>query len=107
MVHSWAFAQLGEFITYKARRAGVPVAYVDPAHTSRTCSRCGHVDKANRVSQARFACRSCGFVDHADHNGSRNIRARALALRRSGAPSPAPAVPHQRDDRTRTPHHSQ
>ncbi|MFE2309122.1 RNA-guided endonuclease InsQ/TnpB family protein, partial [Streptomyces sp. NPDC059411] len=80
MVHSWAFAQLGGFIAYKARRAGVPVVYVDPAYTSRTCSRCGHVDKANRVSQARFACRSCGFVDHADRNGSRNIRARALTL---------------------------
>jgi IS605 OrfB family transposase len=27
---SWAFAQLGSFIGYKARRAGVPVVYVDP-----------------------------------------------------------------------------
>lgn len=52
MAHTWAFAQLGDFITYKARRAGVPVVYVDPAYTSRTCSRCGHVDKANRVSDA-------------------------------------------------------
>ncbi|MCX5296031.1 transposase [Streptomyces sp. NBC_00193] len=106
MVHTWAFAQLGDFIAYKARRAGVPVVYVDPAYTSRTCSECGHVDKANRVSQARFACRSCGFVDHADRNGSRNIRARARMLWRSGAQSPAPAVPHQRDGRTRTAHHS-
>ncbi|WP_327252772.1 RNA-guided endonuclease InsQ/TnpB family protein [Streptomyces sp. NBC_01244] len=107
MVHTWAFAQLGNFIAYKARRSGVPVVYVDPAHTSRTCSRCGHIDKANRVSQARFACRSCGFVDHADRNGSRNIRARAQMLWRSGAQSPAPAVPHQRDGRTQTAHHSQ
>ncbi|WP_308407129.1 transposase [Streptomyces sp. APSN-46.1] len=107
MVHSWAFAQLAEFISYKARRAGVPVVFVDPAYTSRTCSQCGHIDKANRVSQARFVCRSCGFVDHADRNGSRNIRARAWELWRRGAPSPAPAVPHQRDDRTRAAHHSQ
>ncbi|MEV8535090.1 transposase [Streptomyces sp. NPDC051211] len=106
-LHSWAFAQLGEFIAYKARRAGVPVVHVDPAYTSLTCSRCGHVDKANRASQARFACRSCGFVDHADRNGSRNIRARAQMLWRSGAPSPAPAVPHQRDGRTRAVRHSQ
>ncbi|MCP3755938.1 transposase [Streptomyces sp. TBY4] len=107
MVHSWAFAQLGAFITYKARRAGVPVVYVDPANTSRTCSECGHIDKANRTSQARFACRSCGFVDHADRNGSRNIRARAQMLWRSGAPSSAPAVPHPRDGRTRATQHSQ
>ncbi|MDQ1010775.1 IS605 OrfB family transposase [Streptomyces sp. V4I23] len=74
-LHSWAFAQLGEFIAYKARRAGVPVVYVDPAYTSRTCAECGCIDKANRASPARFACRSCGFVDHADRNGSRNLRA--------------------------------
>ncbi|MFF4545179.1 RNA-guided endonuclease InsQ/TnpB family protein [Streptomyces sp. NPDC001435] len=90
---SWAFAQLGSFIEYKARRAGVPVVYVDPAYTSRTCAECGYVDRANRVSQAWFACRSCGFVDHADRNGSRNIRARAWELWRRGAPSTAPAPP--------------
>ncbi|MFD8925025.1 RNA-guided endonuclease InsQ/TnpB family protein [Streptomyces mirabilis] len=87
---SWAFAQLGAFVAYKARKAGVPVVHVDPAYTSRTCAECGHVDKANRVSQAWFACRSCGFVDHADRNGSRNIRARAWELWRRGAPSTAP-----------------
>ncbi|WP_431044788.1 RNA-guided endonuclease InsQ/TnpB family protein [Streptomyces sp. P1-3] len=90
---SWAFAQLGAFIAYKARRAGVPVVYVDPAYTSRTCAECGHIDKANRVSQAWFACRSCGVVAHADRNGSRNIRARAWELWRRGAQSTAPAPP--------------
>ncbi|WP_409470055.1 RNA-guided endonuclease InsQ/TnpB family protein [Streptomyces sp. HC307] len=93
----WSFAQLGAFIAYKARRAGVPVVHVDPAYTSRTCAECGHIDKANRVSQAWFACRNCGFVDHADRNGSRNIRARAWELWRRGAQSTAPApLPRQR-----------
>ncbi len=95
-LHSWAFAQLGQFIAYKARKAGVPVVYVDPAYTSRTCAECGHIDKANRVSQAWFACRSCGFVDHADRNSSRNIRARAWQLWRSGAQSTAPDPPPER-----------
>ncbi|MGW2082532.1 RNA-guided endonuclease InsQ/TnpB family protein, partial [Streptomyces sp. NPDC001939] len=36
-LHSWAFAQLGAFIVYKARRAGVPVVFVDPAYTSQQC----------------------------------------------------------------------
>ncbi|MGW0881073.1 RNA-guided endonuclease InsQ/TnpB family protein [Streptomyces sp. NPDC002671] len=92
---SWSFAQLGAFIAYKARRVGVPVVYVDPAYTSRTCADCGHIDKANRVSQARFACRNCGVVAHADRNGSRNIRARARELWRRGAQSTAPAPPPQ------------
>ncbi|MFE1236913.1 RNA-guided endonuclease InsQ/TnpB family protein [Streptomyces tendae] len=93
---SWSFHQLGQFIAYKARKAGVPVVHVDPAYTSRTCAECGHVDRANRVSQARFACRSCGFVDHADRNGSRNIRARAWELWRSGVQSITPASPTKR-----------
>ncbi|MEV6590242.1 RNA-guided endonuclease InsQ/TnpB family protein [Streptomyces acidicola] len=90
---SWSFSQLGSFIAYKARKAGVPVVYVDPAYTSRTCAECGHIDRANRVSQAWFACRSCGVVAHADRNGSRNIRARAWELWRRGARSTAPASP--------------
>lgn len=94
---SWAFAQLGAFIAYKARRAGVPVVHVDPAYTSRTCAECGHIDKANRVSQAWFACRSCGVVAHADRNGSRNIRARAWELWRCGALSTAPDPPRKPD----------
>ncbi|MEV2210276.1 transposase [Streptomyces sp. NPDC050997] len=87
---SWSFAQLGQFIAYKARKAGVPVVHVDPAYTTRACAECGHIDRANRVSQAWFACRSCGFVDHADRNGSRNIRARARELWRRGVQSTAP-----------------
>ena len=70
-LHSWAFAQLADFIVYKARRAGVPVVFVDPAYTSRQCAECGHIDRLNRVSQALFTCRGCGVVAHADRNASR------------------------------------
>ncbi|WP_442916388.1 zinc ribbon domain-containing protein [Lentzea sp. DG1S-22] len=52
MVHSWAFAQLGRFLAYKAERAGVVLLKVDPAHTSQQCSGCGEIDKKNRRSQA-------------------------------------------------------
>jgi IS605 OrfB family transposase len=72
-LHSWAFHQLGTFLQYKARRAGVPLVHVDPAYTSQTCADCGHIDRRNRVSQALFVCRSCGVVAHADRNASRNI----------------------------------
>ncbi|WP_075897248.1 RNA-guided endonuclease InsQ/TnpB family protein [Actinomadura sp. CNU-125] len=78
-LHSWSYAQLGSFIAYKAKRAGVPVVYVDPRHTSQGCSACGHVDKRNRPSQAAFRCTSCGFAEHADVNAARNIAARGAA----------------------------
>ena len=93
-LHSWAFAQLGQFIAYKARRAGVPVVYVDPAYTSQQCSECSYTDRNNRTGQATFACRACGVTLHADVNGSRNIAFRADAAwqagRQSSVPGPAP-----------------
>jgi putative transposase len=90
-LNSWAFAQLGSFIGYKALRAGVPVVYVDPAWTSRTCADCGHADRRNRVSQAKFTCRGCGVVAHADRNASRNIAARGQVAWDAGRESRAPA----------------
>ncbi|MGW2975609.1 zinc ribbon domain-containing protein [Streptomyces mirabilis] len=37
------------------------------------------MEKKNRVDQARFICRRCGVVAHADRNASRNIAARGEA----------------------------
>ncbi|MFC8951716.1 RNA-guided endonuclease InsQ/TnpB family protein [Streptomyces sp. NPDC057101] len=91
-LHSWSFRQLGTFIAYKAGRAGVPVVYVDPAHTSRECSRCHHVDRHNRPSQAVFSCQACGFVEHADLNSSHNIAARGWWSWVRGAESRVPAL---------------
>jgi IS605 OrfB family transposase len=75
---SWSFHQLGAFLSYKARRAGVPLVEVDPRYTSQTCNRCGHRDKRNRPDQETFLCRSCGVVAHADHNAALNIAQRGV-----------------------------
>jgi putative transposase len=85
VLHSWAFAQLRAFIAYKAALPGVPVVYVNPAYTSQTCSRCGHCEQANRVSQSRFLCKSCGFSAHADVNAAVNI-SRAAVIPPNAAP---------------------
>jgi putative transposase len=77
-LHSWAFAQLGSFLAYKAKRAGVAFVQVDPAYTSQTCSACSWVDKHNRRSQAVFECGRCRFVGHADHNAAINIAVRGV-----------------------------
>jgi IS605 OrfB family transposase len=73
-LHSWSFFQLRAFIAYKAALAGVRVVYVNPAYTSQTCSACGHCERANRTSQSKFQCRSCGFSAHAEVNAAVNIR---------------------------------
>ncbi|MEU4048475.1 transposase [Streptomyces olivaceus] len=92
-LHSWAFAQLGGFIVYKAEWAGVPLVFVDPAYTSQTCAECGHVDKRNRVDQGLFICRGCGVVAHADRNASHNIATRGESVWNAGRESRVPATP--------------
>jgi IS605 OrfB family transposase len=77
---NWSFYQLRQYISYKAVLAGVPVFFVDPRNTSRTCPKCGCVDKRNRVSQSSFSCVSCGFSAPADTNAAVNIAARAAVL---------------------------
>lgn len=79
-LHSWTFAELGEYIQYKAALAGVPVIFVDPRNTSKGCSKCGHIAKANRPSQAVFKCQECGFALHADLNASSNIGRRGEVM---------------------------
>jgi putative transposase len=75
----WAFAQLGMFIGYKAALAGVPETFPDHAYSSQECSKCGHISRDNRKSQAKFLCVSCQFGMNADQNAALNHRSRALA----------------------------
>ncbi|WP_405087644.1 RNA-guided endonuclease InsQ/TnpB family protein [Microbispora sp. NBC_01389] len=68
-------------LAYKAESAGRELIAVNPAGTSRTCSRCGHCAKDNRVTQAEFRCVACGHEAHADVNAAKNILRAGLALR--------------------------
>jgi putative transposase len=74
--HSWSFAQLRTFITYKAEDHGCPVFAIDPRNTSRTCPKCGHIHKRNRPQQSIFRCLDCGYELNADLVAARNIAAK-------------------------------
>ncbi len=70
-----AFGEIRRNLEYKCGR----LIKVNPAYTSQTCSECGHVDKENRKTQARFQCVCCGFASNADTNAAINIRRLGMA----------------------------
>lgn len=80
------------YLEYKQARLGGWVIYVNPAYTSQTCSRCGHIHPGNRKSQSEFVCRACGLAINADLNAAINI-ARAghaqLACQANGVVMPS------------------
>ena len=54
----WSFSELQTMIEDKANAAGIEVRYVNPYHTSQTCSFCGHYEKGQRVNQSTFICKN-------------------------------------------------
>lgn len=79
----------GEFrrqLDYKMRWGGGMMLAVPPYHTSCTCPRCHHVAKENRRTQARFSCVECGYENHADVVGAKNVLERGYRLLACGEP---------------------
>ena len=67
-----SFYHLQKLIEVRAQDAGIRIVYVDPAFTSRCCSRCG----APGIRKGKeFFCPQCGNAVHADVNAAFNIAA--------------------------------
>jgi putative transposase len=66
----------------RAAEAGRVVGEVDPSHTSKTCSGCGHVFEHLSLKERQIDCR-CGLSLDRDHNAAINI---LKILKRVGAP---------------------
>jgi len=67
-----AWAQLVQFVSYKAEEAGKIFTQVDPAYTSKTCSACGKIHKDFTFEKKTMRC-SCGHVEDRDINAAKNI----------------------------------
>ena len=52
--------------------------YVDPKYTSKTFSRCGHI---NDKKGLKFVCKMCGYELNADLDDARNIEHRTRDFR--------------------------
>jgi IS605 OrfB family transposase len=80
ILRNWSYYQLQTMIEYKAKREGIKIFYVDSSYTSQTCSKCGHLEEGQRISQDQFTCKKCEFSVNADYNASQNI-ARGKAIK--------------------------
>ncbi len=81
---------------YKLAERGGRLIEIPAAYTSQTCSVCGVVDGASRVTQARFVCTGCGQEANADTNAAINI------LRRAGSSVLPVEASHERADEAGT-----
>lgn len=71
-----SFVSLLHLVERRALNRGIPVLYVNPANTSKRCSRCGSIGRRVRK---RFECPHCSSVIHADVNAAFNIAATPCA----------------------------
>lgn len=75
----WTYYMLQTMIETKADSMGIKVEYVNPAYTSKTCSRCGHVKENYELGNRdgddgrQFHCPNCGNKMNCDHNAAVNI----------------------------------
>lgn len=75
LLNNWAFFDLQQKITYKAKQLNIQVVKIDPQFTSIQCSNCGNGAYGNRFLD-KFECRHCGHTAHADYNAALNIAKR-------------------------------
>jgi len=88
----WCFRELQTLIEYKAKLCGSKVIYVDSQYTSINCPVCGYATKENR-DKRRFCCKNCGFEEHADIVGAKNIMLRVLRNLQNGVLVSHPNAP--------------
>lgn len=77
--NNWAFYQLRQFLAYKCLLAGVPLIFVNPAYTSKSCHKCLHIGNRNGKT---FRCVNpgCNWKGDPDYNGAKNIAALGLSI---------------------------
>ena len=64
-------------LEYLAAKSGKRLAQVNLQYTSKTCSKCSHVDRDSRNGE-KFICTNCGHIDDANLQTARNVKTKAI-----------------------------
>ena len=75
LLSKWNLGLWRKAIEQKCEENCVYLHYVNPKDTSRTCPKCGSIDKENRNGEL-FHCINCGYEANADLNAAMNILTR-------------------------------
>ena len=68
----WSFDKLLHKIENKAEEFGIEIQMSTEEYTSMTCPICGNISENNKKDRI-FICSDCGYIDHRDIIGARNI----------------------------------
>jgi len=95
-ISQWSFYKQKEYLQYKAERYGIEVVEVSEAYTSKTCPRCGAI---NRPTNRNYSCANCNLECHRDIVGAYNI----LTKHQSGTLVPNDLFPYPKPKYLRIP----
>jgi putative transposase len=71
---NWSFGRVKQYLSYKLEQHGIQLHLVDETYTSQTCPVC---TKRKKTSSRNYKC-ECGYEEHRDIHGARNILSKAL-----------------------------
>lgn len=71
---NWSFGKLKQYIQYKTEQHGMNCTFVEESYTTQTCPCC---QKRKKVASRNYTC-SCGYTEHRDTHGARNILSKSL-----------------------------
>jgi putative transposase len=71
---NWSFGKLYSLLEYKLKAKGITIEKVNESYTSQTCPVCGNRKKSNNRN---YRCK-CGYQEHRDIHGARNILTKTL-----------------------------
>ena len=75
------FGEFRRMLEYKAQWYGRKIVFVDRFYpSSKTCNKCGYVNKTLKLSDRVWICPDCGKIIKRDYNAALNIRDEGIRM---------------------------